>query len=81
MSQFLIKWFLICETLLYWLQMLEFNWDDELSTPVLIWGIWPLVLSIVFSEIECLSFLQSGFLYARLYCTGFKCSNLKGMMN
>ena len=35
MSELLTKWFLICETLLYWLQMFEFKGDDQLSTPVL----------------------------------------------
>ena len=35
MPQFLIKWFLISETLLYCLQMSEFKGDDQLSTPVL----------------------------------------------
>ena len=47
----------MCETLLYWLQIFEFKGDDELSASVSIWSIKPIVLSIVLSEFECLSFL------------------------
>ena len=64
MSHLLIKWFLVCETLLYWLQVFEFKLDDELSTPVLMLE-FSLLFYLLFSQKLSVSFSYKVVSYMR----------------
>ena len=54
---------------------MEIQWSLVYKEPP--FWIWPIVLSIVFTEIDGLSFLQSAFWYARLYCNILLTDNFK----